>query len=132
MQGEYHSWCSRGEDDDFRNAYCSRYILLLLWTNCWLEICTCSLSLSLNIIPGFYASASVIKIISISHCPQPSIFTTQEMAHDKTQKYKEGKFVLERYMAPSIILELGLFFSVFSTPMIKPALIFLILCISMK
>ncbi|KAL0001291.1 hypothetical protein SO802_015072 [Lithocarpus litseifolius] len=42
-RGEPHSWSIRGEADDFRFAYCGRHILLLLWTDCGLEICTFSL-----------------------------------------------------------------------------------------
>ncbi|KAL7228344.1 hypothetical protein ACSBR2_007126 [Camellia fascicularis] len=36
---EYNSWTCRGQDNVYWNPYCVRYILLLLWTNSWLEIC---------------------------------------------------------------------------------------------
>ncbi|KAK9212202.1 hypothetical protein WN943_001584 [Citrus x changshan-huyou] len=54
FQCEHHSWSFGGEADALGNAYCSRHILLLLWSNRW------------------------------------------ESAREKSQKYKEGKFVLER------------------------------------
>ncbi|WVZ02633.1 hypothetical protein V8G54_023439 [Vigna mungo] len=63
IQCELHDWSARGKDDAFWTAYCGRYLLLLLWSNCWLEIFAI-----------FY----------------------QESAHERSQKYKEGKFVLER------------------------------------
>lgn len=43
FQGEHHCGSVRGENDAFRNAYCSWHILLLLWGNYWLEICNVSL-----------------------------------------------------------------------------------------
>ncbi|XP_061358202.1 uncharacterized protein LOC133302446 isoform X1 [Gastrolobium bilobum] len=36
--GEHHNWCTRRKGDAFRIAYCGRYLLLLLWSNNWLEI----------------------------------------------------------------------------------------------
>lgn len=47
FQCEHHSWSFRGEADALGNAYCSRHILLLLWSNRWVEICI-PLSLSLS------------------------------------------------------------------------------------
>lgn len=39
FQCEHHSWSFGGEADALGNAYCSRHILLLLWSNRWVEIC---------------------------------------------------------------------------------------------
>lgn len=38
FQCEHHSWSFGGEADALGNAYCSRHILLLLWSNRWVEI----------------------------------------------------------------------------------------------
>ncbi|KAI5436858.1 Vacuolar protein-sorting-associated protein 25, variant 4 [Lathyrus oleraceus] len=35
---EHDNWSTGRKDDAFRIAYCGRYLLLLLWSNTWLEI----------------------------------------------------------------------------------------------
>jgi len=47
IQCELHHWSARGKDDAFWTAYCGRYLLLLLWSNSWLEICNSPPALSL-------------------------------------------------------------------------------------
>lgn len=39
LQGEHNSWGSGRKGDAFWYAYCGGYILLLLWTTAWVEIC---------------------------------------------------------------------------------------------
>lgn len=92
FQGKHHSWNFRGEADAFRNAYGSRYILLLLWPNCRLEIC------NLSFLTCTYTHLCFAKIHT-DFSFVILIIPAQESAHEKCQKYKEGKFVLERYIS---------------------------------
>lgn len=95
-QGEYHYWNIRGEDDALGFAYRCRYILLLLWPNRWLEICNLSLWCT-------HSTRVVYCIVFQLHAPQNILLShVQESAHENSQKYKEGKFVLERYDLPLI------------------------------
>ncbi|GAY34576.1 hypothetical protein CUMW_012180 [Citrus unshiu] len=126
--GEYNAWTSRGEVDALWHAYCGGYILLLLRTNCWLEIrkllsaiLLLFFSENLSNISGAatscklysrnwqqnnqtlkgYTSAIVSCCIACSWfilaVISPSRHQLMVAAHDKNQKYKEGKFVLERW-----------------------------------
>lgn len=99
FQCEHHSWSFRGEADALGNAYCSRHILLLLWSNRWVEICI-PLSLSHACTHTLYVTHTHLYFGKdrANFLFVFLIIPLQESAREKSQKYKEGKFVLERYM----------------------------------
>ncbi|KAL2331397.1 hypothetical protein Fmac_018978 [Flemingia macrophylla] len=97
---ELHNWGTRRKDDAFRITYCGRYFLLLLWSNNWMEICNPPLIASLDfIIWNACYRCNLLDCLCWNQCDTTSLnllFLSQESAHEKSQKYKEGKFVLER------------------------------------
>ncbi len=89
LQGECISGASRGSDDDQWQAHCGWHLLQLLPAACWLEICIVHLHPS-----AFGCQYHVIR--PSQKLFNPIYWLWQESAYEKSQKYKEGKFILER------------------------------------
>lgn len=92
LQCECVSWSTWREDDDDGNAHCCWHFLCWVWIHCGMEICMIS----------FRSGWCIISKRKKKHELLFELFEWfvffQETAHEKAQKYKEGKSVLERYV----------------------------------
>ena len=81
----------RSVDDDW-NAHCCWHILRWVWLHCWMEICKIWFRNSVALLE-FLTSCLLLDLVWDFNFD----YRNQEAAHEKSQQYKEGKFILERY-----------------------------------